>query len=90
VVISYVVFRLVNGVLMPLSTIFQLYRGVAVTFIGEGNRGNLEKTTDLPQVTDKLYQIIVKVIFLTILFFHNILFSITYRTLIPCELLCEL
>jgi hypothetical protein len=41
---------------MPLSKIFQLpvYRG-GQFFIGGGNREYPEKTTDLPQVTDKLY-----------------------------------
>jgi hypothetical protein len=39
----------------PLSTIFQLYR--AVSFIGEGNLSTRKKTTDLPQITDKLYHI---------------------------------
>jgi len=42
---------------MPFSTIFQLYRGGQ--FIGGGNRSTTtrRKTTDLPQVTDKLYHI---------------------------------
>ena len=45
--------------LTPLSTIVQLYRGVS--FIGEGNQSILRKqTTDLLQVTDKLYHIILK------------------------------
>jgi len=30
---------MVYGVLMPLSTIFQLYRGMAFSFIGGNNRG---------------------------------------------------
>ena len=34
-----------------LSTIFQ----VAVSFFGGGNRPYTEKTTDMSQVTDKLY-----------------------------------
>jgi len=42
--------------LTPLSTIFQLYR---VSFIGGGNRSTREKTTDLSQVTDKLYHIML-------------------------------
>jgi len=38
---------------MPLSTIFQLYRG-------EGNRSTRRKPcSNLPQVTDKLYHIIL-------------------------------
>jgi len=40
---------------MPLSTISQLYLGGQ--FTGQGNRKKTEKTTDLPQVTDKLYRI---------------------------------
>ena len=38
--------------LTPFSTIFQF---VAVRFIGGGYRGYSRKITDLPQVTDKLY-----------------------------------
>jgi hypothetical protein len=37
---------------MSLSTIFQLYR---VGFNCGGNGSTQEKTTDLPQFTDKLY-----------------------------------
>jgi hypothetical protein len=42
--------------LTPLSTIFQYI--VAVSFIRGGNR-HPEKTTDLSQVTDKLYHIML-------------------------------
>jgi hypothetical protein len=48
---------LVLWCLTPLSTIFQLYRGIS--FIGGGNWRNPEKTIDLPQVTDKLYQLML-------------------------------
>ena len=45
---------------MPLSTIFRLYYIVAVSLllIGGGNQ-SMEKTTNLPQVTDKLYHIML-------------------------------
>ena len=46
--------------LMPLSTIFQLYRG-GCFFLGGGN----PKTTDQPQVTDKLDYIILYRVHLT-------------------------
>ena len=43
--------------LTPLSTIFQLYRDESVLLVEE--TGVPRKTTDLSQVTDKLYHIIL-------------------------------
>ena len=43
--------------LTPFSTIFQLYRGVS--FISGGNRGVPEENHNLPQVTDKIYHILL-------------------------------
>ena len=43
--------------LTPLSTIFELYCGSSVSLVEETEYP--DKTTDLPQVTDKLYHIML-------------------------------
>jgi hypothetical protein len=43
--------------LTPLSAIFQLYRGSQ--FYCWGNPEYQKKTTDLPQITDKLYVVVL-------------------------------
>jgi len=43
--------------LTPLSTIFQLYRGVQI--FGGRNQSKQETTTEQHQITDKLYHIML-------------------------------
>jgi hypothetical protein len=55
--VLFVFSELIRCVPTPPSTIFKLY--VAVSFIGLRKPGYPEKTTDLSQVTDKIYHIML-------------------------------